>query len=112
MEAALQQILSALCPRTFITVAPHGTEAPFMVWQQTGGLDVSFLDNSSAKRNARVQISIWAKTPLEAASLRDQVESVLRPLESPICRPTAAHHMTYERDTELHGVQQVWEIWV
>ena len=112
MEATLEATLKALCPRTFVSVAPSGTQTPFVVWQQTGGRDVSYVDNGNAKRHARVQISVWASTPMQASGLRSQIEAVLRPLESLTCTPSAAHHMTYEPDTKLHGVQQVWEIWV
>lgn len=112
MEAILEAMLKTLCPRVFVTVAPSGTQAPFVVWQQTGGLDLSYIENASAKRHARVQISVWAATPQQAATLRGQIEAALRPLESLTCTPSAAHHMTYEPDTKLHGVQQVWEIWV
>ena len=112
MEAILEATLKALCPRTFITVAPSGTQTPFVVWQQTGGKDVSYVENVSAKRHARVQISVWASAPMQAASLRGQIEATLRTLASLTCTPSAAHHMTYEPDTKLHGVQQVWEIWV
>ena len=112
MEAILETALKALCPRTFVSVAPSGTQTPFVVWQQTGGRDVSYVGNGNAKRHARVQISVWALTPMQAANLRSQIEAALRPLESLTCTPSAAHHMTYEPDTKLHGVQQVWEIWV
>lgn len=112
MEATLEAALKALCPRVFVTVAPSGTQTPFVVWQQTGGRDVSYVDNESAKRHARVQISVWASTAMQASSLRGQIEQTLRPLESLTCTPSAAHNMTYEPDTKLHGMQQVWEIWV
>jgi hypothetical protein len=111
MEAILESTLKAICPRVFVTVAPPGTQTPFVVWQQTGGRDTSSWDNLPGKRHARVQISVWASTAPQAASLRSQIESALRPLAAIQCRPSAAHHMTYEPDTKLHGVQQVWEIW-
>lgn len=111
MEAILQNTLAAICQRVFVTVAPSGTQTPFVVWQQTGGLDLSYIENASAKRHARVQISVWASTPQQASGIRDQIEAALRPLESITCTPSTAHHMTYEPDTELHGVQQQWEIW-
>lgn len=112
MEAILEAALKSLCPRTFVSVAPSGTQTPFLVWQQTGGKDESYVDNTSAKRHARVQISVWASTAMQAAVLRDQIEAALRPLEGLTCTPSSAHNMTYEPDTKLHGVQQIWEIWV
>lgn len=111
MEAILEATLKALCPRAFASVAPSGTQTPFVVWQQTGGRDVSSWDNLPTKRHARVQISVWASTPMQASTLRNQIEAALRPLRTILCTPSAAHHMTYEPDTELHGVQQTWEIW-
>ena len=112
MEAILEATLKTLCPRVFASVAPAGTQAPWVTWQQTGGRDVSYVENTSAIRHARVQISVWATTPQQASTLRSQIEPKLRGLESLTCTPSAAHHMTYEPDTKLHGVQQVWEIWV
>lgn len=111
MEAILEAALKEICPRTYVTVAPSGVQTPFVVWQQTGGRDVSSWDNLPTKRHARVQISVWASTAMQAANIRAQIESTLRPQRSILCRPSAAHHMTYEPDTKLHGVQQVWEIW-
>jgi|GEM_PF-5929583 len=111
MEAILEAVLKEICPRTYTTVAPSGVQTPFVVWQQTGGKDYSYLENSSALRNACVQISVWASTPMQGAGIRDQIEAVLRHLEDLSCTPSAAHHMTYEPETKLHGVQQVWEIW-
>lgn len=112
MEAILDATLKSICQRTHVTVAPAGVQTPFVVWQQTGGNDYSYLENSKALRHARVQISVWASTPMQAAGIRDQIEAALRTLDSLNCKPSAAHHMTYEPDTKLHGVQQVWEIWV
>lgn len=112
MEAILQTTIEAICKRTFCSVAPADTPAPWVTWQQTGGRDVSYVDNANAKRHARVQINVWAATLMQAAAIRDQIEAALRPLESITCTPSAAHHMTYDTETKLHGVQQVWEIWV
>lgn len=111
MEAILEAALKEICPRTYATVAPSGVQTPFVVWQQTGGRDTSLLSNMAGKRHARVQICVWAATAPQAASLRNQVEASLRPLRTIVCKPSAAQHMTYEPDTKLHGVQQVWEIW-
>lgn len=112
MEAILQSVLEAICKRTYCSVAPAGTNVPWITWQQTGGRDMSYLENTQGVRHARVQISVWASTPMQAAGIRDQIEAALRSLESLTCTPSAAHYMTYEPDTKLHGVQQVWEIWV
>lgn len=111
MEATLQAALAAICPRTFVSVAPPGTKTPWVTWQQTGGRDTSSWDNLPGKRHARVQINVWASTPTEASRIRAEIEAALRPLRAIQCRPSAAHHMTYEPDTALHGVQQTWEVW-
>lgn len=111
MEAILEAALKEICPRTYVTVAPSGVQTPFVVWQQTGGRDTSLLSNMAGKRHARVQISVWASTAWQAGDMRAQIEMALRPLRIILCKPSAAHHMTYEPETKLHGVQQVWEIW-
>lgn len=111
MEASLEEVLKALCPRVYPSVAPSGVQTPFVVWQQTGGRDMSTMENGRLMRHARIQISVWAQSAMQAVALREQIESALRPLEWPTFTPSAAHHMTYEADTKLHGVQQVWEAW-
>lgn len=111
MEEELTALLQALCPNVFVTVAPGGTPTPYVAWQQTGGRDTSSWDNLPGKRHARVQISVWASTALQAYTLRSQLEAALRLHQAILCKPSAAHYMTYEPETKLHGVQQVWEIW-
>lgn len=111
MEEKLTALLQALCPNVFVTVAPGGTPTPYVVWQQTGGRDMSTMEGEQLMRHARIQISVWAQTPMQAAALRKQIENTLRSHAWPTFQPSAGHHMTYEADTKLHGAQQVWEAW-
>lgn len=111
MEDELEALLKAICPNTYATVAPAGVSTPYVVWQQTGGRDMSTAENERLMRHARIQISVWAKSPQQASALREQIECALRPHDWPTFQPSAAHHMTYETDTCLHGAQQVWEVW-
>lgn len=111
MEEQLEALLVVICPNLYVTVAPEGVPTPYVVWQQTGGRDMSTAENELLMRHARIQISVWAKSPQQAAGLREQIETALRPHAWPTFQPSAAHHMTYETDTKLHGAQQVWEVW-
>ena len=47
MEADLNTLLKAICPRTFPDVADIGTAPPFIAWQLLGGESVRALDNTA-----------------------------------------------------------------
>lgn len=111
MEEILVAALCGVCDSVYPSVAPHEAKAPYIIWQQTGGRDTSYLGNEPGPRNARVQISVWAETPKAAADIRDQIDPVLRDLEALICTPAAAHSATHDPETGLHGVQQTWTVW-
>ena len=111
MEAALQSALSAICPRSYPTVAPSGVTTPYVLWQQVGGRDVSAVENSRLLRHALVQISVWGTSPAAVGAIRDQIETALRNHGTLTATPSGAHRMLYETDTQLHGMQQDWDIW-
>lgn len=111
METTLQTTLAAICPRTYPTVAPSTVTAPYVLWQQVGGVDMSYIENNRAMRHALVQISVWGPSPAAIGAIRDSIESALRQNATLIAKPSGAHRMLYEPDTKLHGLQQDWDIW-
>lgn len=111
MEAALQTTLAAICQRTYPTVAPATVTAPYVLWQQVGGVDMSYVENSRALRHALVQISVWGPSPAAVGTIRESIESTLRQHATLIAKPSGAHRMLYEPETKLHGLQQDWDIW-
>lgn len=111
MEATLQIILAGIVGPSFPIVAPENTQAPYAVWQQVGGADESFLDNTRAKKHGRVQIAIWGPSPAALAPLRETIEATLRARKDMTCTPASAHVMTHEPGTGLYGLRQDWDIW-
>ncbi|WP_225783333.1 DUF3168 domain-containing protein [Xenophilus sp. Marseille-Q4582] len=111
MEATLQTIIAGIVGRSYPIVAPEGTATPYAVWQQVGGSDQSFMDNTRAKKHGRVQIAIWGPSPAALAPLRETLELTLRARTDITCTPADAHVMTHEPATGLYGLRQDWNIW-
>lgn len=108
MFAALSPLFSG---RVFPDVAPTGTAKPYAVYQQVGGQVVDFLEGGAAiKRNARVQINVWAGTRVEANTLMRQVEDALQ--SSPYFAQTLGALVSrYDEDAECRGAQQDFSLW-
>jgi hypothetical protein len=65
--------------QVFPLVAEEGTLPPYIVFQVIGGDPQEFLSGEKPdKRQRRVQVSVWAKSTLEAAQLAEQVEDAIR----------------------------------
>ena len=113
LEADLIAILQAQCPHTFPIVAPFDTPTPYVIWQQVGGQSLRFLDNTAGdKRNAYIQISVWAATKMQATTLA-------RAIEDALCAATAVLQATpqgepvdaFDDGDELRGTVQSFSIW-
>ena len=112
MEADLNTLLKAICPRTFPDVAPSGTAAPFIAWQGLGGESLRFVDNTAPdKRNTYMQVAVYSTKRTEALALiraaEDAMCASLLFAVSPMGEPIA----TYEDDTKLYGAIQRFSIW-
>lgn len=111
MEIELQTLLASVCPACYPVVAPPGVKAPYIAWQQVGGREVTTLDKKRVRRNALVQIAVWASTPDVSGALLDQIDALLRASTSLQATPSGARRMTHELDTGLYGHAQDWSIW-
>lgn len=112
MEAHLQILLRTLCAHVYADVAPPGVESPYVVWQGIGGESINALDNSApGTRNTLMQVSVWAKSRLEATTLSRAIETALRGSASFTASPSGEPLSTYEPDTQLHGSIQRFSIW-
>jgi hypothetical protein len=112
LETDLYTLLVALCPRVFPDVAPGNTERPYITWQQVGGQLISPLANEVPdKRNANIQINVWATTRLEAVALAQQVEAAMIQATVFQARPNMAHIASYEEDLNLYGTVQDFSVW-
>ena len=69
LESDLYTVLSAVCPRTFPDFAPTSTVRPYVTYQQIGGAAVNYLGREIPnKRNARMQVNVWANSRASASS--------------------------------------------
>jgi len=104
VESTVYKALAPLASgQVFPDVAPAKTPAPWITYQAVGGQDFTGLDNELADvENARVQISVWAKTRKEAAQLMRQVkQSLVNPRIKAV--PIGGPVSSFESDTLLYG---------
>lgn len=112
MEKTLVKALATLFgDRVFPDVALMDTEKPFCVYQQVGGTVVNYLEAVPADRkNARMQITVWADTREEAMKLIRAVEDIL--VQKPFCAtPVLGAQSTWDDDTGMRGAMQDFLIW-
>lgn len=109
-------IVNALNPlvsnRVYPDVADFETPRPYIVYQQVGGQSVNFLEPSSSQlKNARIQITVWSDTRLQAMSLIRHVEDIMRapPIAAFVQGAAIAH---YDNSTELRGAMQDFSVWI
>lgn len=113
MEKKLVDTLSCLFGnRVWPDIAPIDTEKPFCIWQQVGGNAVNYLEAvASDRKNARIQITVWAETRKESMSLIRQVENLL--VSEPVCATVVlGAQAVYDDDTGLRGAMQDFSIWI
>lgn len=111
MEASLQTLLLAICPRVFPDVAPNNTAKPWVTWQALGGESLGYLDNTAAdKRQTLMQINAWATTRMQALQIIRDIETLMRASGAFIASPQGEAISVYETDTLLYGCIQRFEI--
>jgi len=109
-DHAVYMAIKAIAP-TFPDVAPHGTEAPWIVYQQVGGMAEAFTENHApAFEAARVQVSCWATSRSAAAALAKSVETALIQDADCAARPLGARVSVFEDDGALYGTHQDFEV--
>ena len=112
LESELTTILKTVVTRTYPDVAPNGTLPPYCVYIQIGGDAITFVDNAvPSKRNAEMQINIFAATRAQAVSLMLGVESALTVATSIQARPVGAMRGALDDESDLRGAEQDFTIW-
>jgi len=113
LEVDLNALLKTLCPRVFPDIGPEPLPVrPYVTWQQVGGEAITFLDRTlPGKRNARMQINVWADTRLAANTLALQIENALRLSTAFQASPVGALVSGYELDVKLYGCRQDFSIY-
>jgi hypothetical protein len=104
VEAIVYAALSALASgQVFPDVAQAKTPAPWITYQAVGGEAYPTVDGATpGLRNARVQVTVWAKTRAQAADLMEQAfQALANPAVKAV--PIGAPVSTFEADTLLYG---------
>lgn len=111
LESDLQTLVSGVV-QSFPDFAPATVTAPYAVWQQIGGASPAYVERTVFnKRNARVQISVWASTRLQANDLMAQIESALILATVFQASPYGAMTAVADEETQLRGARQDFSIW-
>ena len=109
LESELQATLTAVCPRSFPDFAPDGTATPYVTWQQIGGAPLAYVDDSLPdKRNARIQINVWAETRAAANAMMLQIEAAMIAQSA---RPIGGLLANFDEDANLRGAMQDFSVW-
>jgi hypothetical protein len=112
LESDLYAVLGAVCPRVFPDFAPFSTTRPFITWQQIGGQVINPIANEVAdKRNAMVQINVWADTRIAATEMSQQIEAALVQATQFQARPIGALLASGDEDLDIRGTSQDFTIW-
>ncbi len=112
-EILTTTVLEPLAPgAVFPDVAPEGAPLPRIVYQQVGGQEVTYQEDTPPDtENARMQIACWAATRIEAATLAQQVRDALTQAVGLQARPIGARNSVHEPDTGLYGARQDFSVW-
>ena len=107
--AALQSLVGG---RVFPDVAPMETARPYITYQQVGGEETVFLDNTlPSKQQGNFQINLWAATRTAVAALALQVDSALRTSTAFQAYALNAPIAHYDPDMLVYGSIQDFSIW-
>lgn len=112
IEAGLFSAISAVCPRVFPDVAPVTTVRPYVTYQQIGGKAVNFMGREVPnKRNARIQVNVWADTRAGSVSTMQAIEDAIRMSTLFQGEPESAMTADYDPDMLVYGSRQDFTIW-
>jgi len=112
LESQLFTVLSGVCPRTFPDFAPTSTQRPYVTYQQIGGKAVNMVDRwVPNKRNARMQINVWADTRATAVSTMQAIEDALRMSTVFQAEPESAMTADFDADMPVYSAAQDFTIW-
>jgi hypothetical protein len=108
-------LVAALGPlvgnRVYPDVAPANVTLPFCTYQQVGGKAVNFVGaESSDKKNARIQITVWSKTRKQAMELIREIEDEM--VKAPLLAEVVGAAISrYDAETTYRGAMQDFSFW-
>ena len=112
-ESNIVTVLGALVSnRVYPDVAPLNAVLPFITYQQVGGQAVNYLEAASSdKKNARIQVNVWAATRAQAKTLIRQVEDEM--VKNPILAYVEGAAIDrYDEQTKQYGDIQDFSVWI
>lgn len=103
---------SLVANKVYPDISPIGAQPPYIVYQQTGGQPLSFVESAAPdKKNAEVELWIWAATRAAANALARSAEDSM--VTSTTLRATTlgAFAGVYDQEVELYGTVQKFSVW-
>lgn len=114
VEEHMQTTLGALAGgQVYPDVAPEGTAAPYIVFQQVGGQGLNHTEGTlPTAENCRMQLATWCESRIQATTLAQQAEALL--LAATAFQATTLGNRTslLDEDTGLRGARQDFSVWV
>lgn len=113
LEADFTQLIKMLCPRVWPDAAPVGTQTPYVIWEQSGGTSLRFLDGTAAdKRRAEIQFTVWDTTRSAANALMLQLDDLLCTSKTVVQAEALSGLVgAFDDADELRGTVQSFSIW-
>lgn len=120
LEEELMRRIKLHCARVFSPTAGFGTATPYVTWQHLGGHALRYVDNSAPdKRNAFIQVNVWAAGKKSAFDLLRQIESELCAITDgsftavPMEEPSDAYieGNKGQQPGQLSGALQTFKVW-
>ena len=109
-ETSLFAVLEATVGKAYPDTAPLSTPKPYATYQFIGGFVINQLNNQlSGKKNAEVQVNVWAATRQQANDLARTVEAAMRAQLN--AKPFGAFIGDQEPDLGLYGTRQSFSCW-
>lgn len=112
LESDLRAALLPLAGgRVYPDATPDAPTFPLLIYQQVGGMAFDYTEGKVPDaEHARVQVTVWAKSRLEASSLARQAR--VRLVEGPLRAETyGAPVSDYNEALKLYGNRTDYGIW-
>lgn len=92
------RVVSYVADRIYMTIAPQGTIAPFIVWQPISNVPYNSLSCRPDADQQRLQADVYADSPVTARELTAAVQDCIQRDHSIIAGPLPS----FEEQTQLH----------
>lgn len=112
IESSLVTLLKTVCPRVYTDFAPVLTQRPYVTFQGIGGQAINPLENTVPnKRNAVIQVNVWADTRVSANTVIHQIEDAIRTSTAFTGRPQSEPINDFDADIPVYRSMQDFSIW-